>query len=183
MKVVVFVSSWVFVYMVLILWELEECWKLDDLKRDASMQGKLLVLQVCSFFGAICSWLLLHISLASSEDQNNDAGSTLVSLADITFRTIAFNVEDQNSCMEGVSHCCICIEDFVNDDVVSELTCRHRFHEACITRWLASRIQTSPQRRRLRLCPLRCDVFAQRSQVVGDREMQAEDGHAYTLVV
>jgi len=44
--------------------------------------------------------------------------------------------------------CCICLEDMVKGDVVSQLPCDHRMHKSCLESWL----RVCPS------CPLRCDT-------------------------
>lgn len=42
---------------------------------------------------------------------------------------------DSTSSEENEITCCICVEKFVDDDIVSKLPCKHIFHEPCIKEW------------------------------------------------
>eukprot|EP00928_Gymnodinium_smaydae_P058999 TRINITY_DN42221_c0_g1_i1.p1 TRINITY_DN42221_c0_g1~~TRINITY_DN42221_c0_g1_i1.p1 ORF type:complete len:262 (+),score=44.33 TRINITY_DN42221_c0_g1_i1:50-835(+) len=53
-----------------------------------------------------------------------------------------------------VGTCCICLDEFQDRDLVTELSCHHVFHESCVEAWIASR-DASLKSRRI-VCPLRC---------------------------
>jgi hypothetical protein len=42
------------------------------------------------------------------------------------------------------SECAICLEDFVDDDQLRQLPCRHEFHIECIDPWLTTRKRFCP---------------------------------------
>lgn len=39
--------------------------------------------------------------------------------------------------------CPICLEEFQEEEMVSELTCKHQYHTECIQRWMLSSLSTS----------------------------------------
>ena len=39
---------------------------------------------------------------------------------------------------DGPDECALCLEEFVDDDWLRSLPCRHSFHEHCIDRWFSS---------------------------------------------
>jgi hypothetical protein len=52
---------------------------------------------------------------------------------------------------EGGS-CAVCLAGFEAGDSIAALPCKHHFHRACITRWLAECRRTCP------LCSADCDI-------------------------
>ena len=38
--------------------------------------------------------------------------------------------------------CCICIEDFKNEQIVRQSPCGHIFHDKCIMEWIKTKIES-----------------------------------------
>jgi len=64
----------------------------------------------------------------------------------------------------GDSVCAVCLDDFEPESVVSQLACRHLFHDECIQRWLNSQPT----------CPFRCSHTDVRDEVRPDTSPDTE---------
>jgi len=64
----------------------------------------------------------------------------------------------------GDSTCAVCLDDFEPESVVSQLACRHLFHDECIQRWLDSQPT----------CPFRCSQTDVRDEVRPDTSPDTE---------
>eukprot|EP00730_Choanoeca_flexa_P020250 TRINITY_DN9901_c1_g2_i5.p1 TRINITY_DN9901_c1_g2~~TRINITY_DN9901_c1_g2_i5.p1 ORF type:complete len:308 (+),score=46.74 TRINITY_DN9901_c1_g2_i5:48-971(+) len=51
---------------------------------------------------------------------------------------------DSVSTSSGVTSCCICLEEFEQDDMLLTLPCGHSYHRSCIEPWLTRRQRTCP---------------------------------------
>jgi len=54
----------------------------------------------------------------------------------------------------GLDKCAICLEDFVPDEMLTELPCKHAFHPLCAARWLTQNASGCVSKRQS--CPLCC---------------------------
>uniref|UniRef100_A0ACD5UIC9 Uncharacterized protein n=1 Tax=Avena sativa TaxID=4498 RepID=A0ACD5UIC9_AVESA len=73
----------------------------------------------------------------------------LVTLPVATYNADASPAQKQQQASAGAG-CAICLSDFVDGESVRVLpVCGHRFHVACVDRWLASRCSCPTCRRRL----------------------------------
>lgn len=52
----------------------------------------------------------------------------------------------------GYKDCSICIEEFREDDLITELPCKHIFHKSCIKNWLCREKVTCPSCRKDTRC-------------------------------
>eukprot|EP00928_Gymnodinium_smaydae_P004163 TRINITY_DN11447_c0_g10_i1.p1 TRINITY_DN11447_c0_g10~~TRINITY_DN11447_c0_g10_i1.p1 ORF type:complete len:307 (+),score=16.11 TRINITY_DN11447_c0_g10_i1:71-922(+) len=91
----------------------------------------------------------------------------LLTLKDITSRTLVLDdvgAADDHA-VDGSDRelCCICLCSMLPGEVVSDLTCNHRYHKSCLEGWEAS------QRRHRRpiLCPMRCETRSVRPFKLG----------------
>lgn len=52
-------------------------------------------------------------------------------------RTVNLPSERYDAAPRGeLTQCCICLEDFQPDGIISELPCKHSFHKTCVENWL-----------------------------------------------
>lgn len=52
--------------------------------------------------------------------------------------TRKFRREKQDQSSEDHAECAICLEDYVDDDILRTLPCRHEFHASCVDAWLTT---------------------------------------------
>lgn len=52
--------------------------------------------------------------------------------------TRKFRREKQDQQNEDHAECAICLEDYIDDDILRTLPCRHEFHASCVDAWLTT---------------------------------------------
>jgi E3 ubiquitin-protein ligase RNF13 len=53
-----------------------------------------------------------------------------------------------NVSLDATDSCCICLEDYVADDILIILPCTHKYHQPCLEPWLESRNRHCPMCKR-----------------------------------
>lgn len=68
-------------------------------------------------------------------------------------RTVSLAAKKFDAVLFKETRCCICLEDYTAESMVSQLPCTHDFHKSCIEAWLSNESHNS--------CPLcKRDAFA-----------------------
>jgi len=95
---------------------------------------------ISNFVYMLCSILIscmlccININILHTNDTNNINRHTAISIIDdISDIQIFSNLLKFNKYNETI--CCICLENFNNNDNVRVLKCQHYFHDKCITEW------------------------------------------------
>ncbi|CDH57898.1 e3 ubiquitin-protein ligase rnf13-like [Lichtheimia corymbifera JMRC:FSU:9682] len=58
--------------------------------------------------------------------------------------TRKFRREKQDQQNEDHAECAICLEDYIDDDILRTLPCRHEFHASCVDAWLTTHKKFCP---------------------------------------
>ena len=65
---------------------------------------------------------------------NTDSSANNIDPIDVTNTNSGINNKDDNNS----NMCPICIENFVNNDIIIKLKCGHNYHKTCITGWITT---------------------------------------------
>jgi len=98
-----------------------------------------------------CNWL---VRLGLEQLEREKVLSRLQRLPSVQFRSLSCGTGDLQQ-----DSCAICLSDFVEDDAVCQLPCRHVFHTECIRGWYLSccGLLVHPAECSARCaCPMRC---------------------------
>eukprot|EP00928_Gymnodinium_smaydae_P016294 TRINITY_DN16089_c1_g1_i1.p1 TRINITY_DN16089_c1_g1~~TRINITY_DN16089_c1_g1_i1.p1 ORF type:complete len:290 (+),score=13.24 TRINITY_DN16089_c1_g1_i1:71-940(+) len=159
-----------------------------------SMYGKMAALTPYSMINAMvsCSLFVSRRTRDSWQDrtrareswrrESDYAPADSLTLKDVTLRTLVFDgcAATADHVVDASDHenCCICLCPLFSGEVVSELTCHHRYHKACLEIWEES------QRRHGRsdFCPLRCKLRSV-AEVESAHVYQAQSGSTSVVFV
>eukprot|EP00928_Gymnodinium_smaydae_P030656 TRINITY_DN22731_c0_g1_i1.p1 TRINITY_DN22731_c0_g1~~TRINITY_DN22731_c0_g1_i1.p1 ORF type:complete len:271 (-),score=16.19 TRINITY_DN22731_c0_g1_i1:271-1083(-) len=120
---------------------------------------------LCDAIHAVCS-LFFYVATTRGLDppprtfireiEGEHDPDALTTLKNVTLNTFVFNekisTDDHPVHATDLKVCCICLCEFLPNEVVTELTCHHHYHLPCVSTWVRSQRGQSP------LCPLRCDL-------------------------
>jgi len=87
-----------------------------------------------------CNWL---VRLGLEQLEREKVLSRLQRFPSVQFRSLSCGTDDLQQ-----DSCAICLSDFVEDDAVCQMPCKHIFHAECIRRWLLGSASSG--------CPMRC---------------------------
>lgn len=98
------------------------------------------------FFGIFAMMIvyMLWLGFTSSEDAGSEDGenrpATCDAVANLPTKTYLMATHEP----DDPDICAVCLDDFVENDRLRRLPCKHEFHVACIDPWLLTRKRTCP---------------------------------------
>eukprot|EP00928_Gymnodinium_smaydae_P025053 TRINITY_DN20090_c0_g1_i1.p1 TRINITY_DN20090_c0_g1~~TRINITY_DN20090_c0_g1_i1.p1 ORF type:complete len:256 (-),score=22.66 TRINITY_DN20090_c0_g1_i1:510-1277(-) len=161
LSVALLISCVYFTLSVLQEFESDKSDEVDDVQ--AATLTYMAVLTLYSIVNAMLSVVqLLHrISNQRNTHVHHNASSLsgpIITLKDVTFKTVV--LEDLGDKVDSSvdpsdrNVCCVCLCEMLPGEMVTELTCHHRYHTSCVKDWEVSQ----RQHHRPMVCPLRCDM-------------------------
>eukprot|EP00928_Gymnodinium_smaydae_P084938 TRINITY_DN68216_c0_g1_i1.p1 TRINITY_DN68216_c0_g1~~TRINITY_DN68216_c0_g1_i1.p1 ORF type:complete len:276 (-),score=21.10 TRINITY_DN68216_c0_g1_i1:326-1153(-) len=134
----------------------------SDLKFSLLALHSFLVSTIMSTIVADRSWMMLQPSMPplQREIASEDVEKYEQALDDIISQTFVIEQVEGGNNNEDIKNalevCCFCLCHMVPGELISELSCRHRYHNSCVERWCNHQARIGKAVR----CPLRCDVHA-----------------------
>eukprot|EP00928_Gymnodinium_smaydae_P058612 TRINITY_DN41796_c0_g1_i1.p1 TRINITY_DN41796_c0_g1~~TRINITY_DN41796_c0_g1_i1.p1 ORF type:complete len:227 (+),score=13.88 TRINITY_DN41796_c0_g1_i1:45-725(+) len=144
------VLSWgLFFLSVYVKMHLDDFLADPELAHDTWMKLRIGFFAFCSFSNGSIA-LAIHAGFRVPEDHGVHR-KALVALQRATLRKYSL-AELASSKADNQDVCVVCLSPMVAAEMITELTCRHRFHTACVETWATSQVRLGIST----LCPMRC---------------------------